>query len=83
MSLFDSFKSMDRSWDVRTLETQSLRSVFISAVVALFMLGVLTGTMMYDVFLLHHFSWSSAMLFPVFVVLAFRCSRLIYRRLGH
>ena len=31
---------------------------------------------------LHRFDWSGAMLLPVFILAAFRFSRLIYKRLG-
>jgi hypothetical protein len=80
--LFASFEFMDRGWDVRALENQSLRSVFVWLLLDLFMLGMITFMMIYDVFRLHRFSWSNAMLFPVFILPAFRYSRLIYRRLG-
>ena len=80
--LFESFKFMDRGWDVRALENQSLRSMFVCLLLALFMLGMLTSMMIYDVFRLHRFNWSNAILFLVFILPAFRLSRLIYRRLG-
>jgi hypothetical protein len=73
---------MDRGWDVRALETQSLRSVFVWLLLDLFMLGMLTSMMLYDAFRLHRFSWSNAMLLPVFILPAVRYSRLVYRRLG-
>jgi hypothetical protein len=81
--LFESFEFIDRGWDVRVLENKSLRSVFIWLLLDLFMLGMLAFMMIYDVFRLHRFSWTNAMLLLVFILPVFRFSRLIYRRLGH
>jgi hypothetical protein len=78
--LLESF--MDRDWDARAFENQSPRSMFVCLLVALFMLGMLTSAMLYALFRLHRFSWSIAILFPVFILPALRLSRLIYRRLG-
>jgi hypothetical protein len=73
---------MDRSWEARALENQSLRSMFVWLLLDLFMLGMLTSMMLYELFRLHRFDWSGAMLLPVFILPAFRLSRLIHRRLG-
>jgi hypothetical protein len=80
--LFESFKFMDRGWDARALESQSLRSMFVWLLVDLFMLGMLTSMMIFELLRLHRFDWSAAILLPVFILPAFRFSRLIYRRLG-
>jgi hypothetical protein len=80
--LFESFEFIDRGWDVRALQNQSLRSAFVWVLLDLFMLGMLTSMMIYGVFRLHRFNWSMAILFPVFIVPAVRYSRLLYRRLG-
>jgi bacteriorhodopsin len=80
--LFESFKFMDRGRDVRELENQSLRSMFLWLLAALFVLGMLTSMMIDGLFRLHRFSWSIALAFPALIFLAFRLSRLIYRRLG-
>jgi len=82
MSLFESFKFMDRGWDVRALENQSLRSMFVWLLLDLFMLGMLTSMMIFELVHLHRFDWSGAMLLPVFILAAVRFSRLIYRHLG-
>jgi hypothetical protein len=38
--------------------------------------------MIYEGFRLHRFDWSNAIIFLVFILPAFRYSRLVYRRLG-
>jgi hypothetical protein len=81
--LFQSFEFINRGRDVRLLENQSLRSVFVWLLVDLFMLGMLTFMMFYDVFRLHRFSWMDAMLILLFALSVVPFSRLIYRRLGH
>lgn len=79
---FQSFEFLNRGWDIRLLESQSLRSVFVMLLFDLFMLGMVTSMMIYDVFRLHRFNWSIAILLLVFILPALRYSRLIYRRLG-
>ncbi len=64
------------------LETQSLRSVFVVLLLDLFMLGMLTSMTIYEAVRLHRFNWSTASLFPVFILAVFRYAPLVYRRLG-
>ena len=78
----ESFEFLNRGWDIRILETQSLRSVFVMLLLALFMLGMLTSMVVYEAVRLHRFDWSIAFLFPVFLLSVFRYAPLIYRRLG-
>lgn len=78
---FESFEFLNRGWDIRLLEAQSLRSLFVVLSVDLFMLGMLTASMIYDVFRLHRFNWPTAILLAFFIVPVLRYSRLIYRRL--
>jgi hypothetical protein len=49
---------------------------------ALFMLGMLTSMTIYEAVRLHRFNWSTAFLFPIFILSVFRYAPLIYRRLG-
>ncbi len=79
---FESFEFLNRSWDVRVLENQSLRSLFVWVLVYSFFLGMLITITMYELVRLHHFNWSNAILFLTYILLGFRYSRLIYRRLG-
>jgi hypothetical protein len=79
---FESFEFPNRGWDVRVLEGQSLRSLFVIVLVDLFMLGIITFMMIYEVVRLHRFNWQHPILFLIFIMPAFRYSRLIYRRLG-
>lgn len=79
---FASFEFLNRGWDVRLLETQSLRSVFVVLLLHLFMLGMLTGITIYCIFHLHRFDWSIAMISLALMLPVFRYVPLIYRRLG-
>jgi hypothetical protein len=78
----ESFEFLNRGWDIRILETQSLRSLFVWSLVDLFMLGMLTSMTLYEAVRLHRFNWSTAFLFPVFILSVFRYVPLVYRRLG-
>ena len=78
----ESFEFLNRGWDVRLLESQSLRSVFVLLLLDLFMLGMLTMMTIYAAVRLHRFNWSSAMLFLIFILSVFRYAPVIYRRLG-
>jgi len=79
--LFESFEFLDRGWDIRILESQSMRTLFIAFVLHLFMLGMLTAIVVYSVFQLRRLNMGMAMLLLVFCISALRYSRLIYRRL--
>lgn len=79
--LFTSFEFLNRGWDVRLLESQSLRTVFLVLLVDMFMLGMIAFMMIYDGFRLHRFDWSNALLFLLFILPASRYSLLVYRRL--
>jgi uncharacterized membrane protein YsdA (DUF1294 family) len=80
--MFESFGFLDRGWDVRVLESQSLRSVFLCLLALVFVFGGDTALMAYQVFHLHRFDWSFVFILPVLTLLAFRYGRLIYRRPG-
>jgi len=78
----ESFEFLNRGWDIRILEAQSLRSVFVVLLLDMFMLGMLTFMTLYEAVRLHRFNWSTAFLFPVFLLAVFRYAPLVYRRLG-
>jgi positive regulator of sigma E activity len=80
--LFESFALMDRGWDVRVLENQPLRSIFLWLLPLVFSLGAITALMAYQIFRLHRLNWSMVLNLAVLAFLAFRYARLIYRRLG-
>lgn len=82
MSLFDSFNFLDRGWDVRVLENQSLRSVFLWLLVSLFVLGADAALAMYQFFHLHRFNWSDLALLALLGINSCRLARIVYRRLG-
>ena len=80
--LFESFEYLDRGWDVRVLENQSVRSIFVWLLLLAFVLGMDVSLTVYQVFRLHHFDWSEALNMLLVGILAARYSRLVYRRLG-
>jgi hypothetical protein len=79
--LFESFDYLDRGWDVRMLESQSLRSVFVWLLILTFVLGAGFALTAYQVFQLHRFNWLEAANLLLWGVMALRYSRLVYRRL--
>jgi hypothetical protein len=79
--LFESFEFLDRGWDIRALEDQSLRSVFLWLLPLLFLLGADTSITAYLILHLHRFNWSIIFNLPVVGLLAFRYARIIYRQL--
>jgi hypothetical protein len=78
----ESFEFLNRGWDIRILETHSLRSVFVRAWLDWFMLGMLTSMTSPEAVHLHRFNGSTAFLFPVFILAVFRYAAVVYCRLG-
>jgi Ni/Fe-hydrogenase subunit HybB-like protein len=78
----ESFEFLNRVWDIRVLETQSLRSVFVFLLLGMFVLGMLSSMTIYQAVHLHRFDWTAAFLSPVFILAAFRYAPVLYRRLG-
>ncbi|MFZ0137167.1 MAG: hypothetical protein WAK89_08920 [Candidatus Sulfotelmatobacter sp.] len=79
--LFESFEFLDRGWDIRALENQSLRSVFLWLLPLLFVLGADCVVEAYVIFHLHRVNWPIVFNLPVVGLLAFRYARIIYPRL--
>jgi hypothetical protein len=80
--LFESFEFMDRGWDVRILENQSLRSIYLWLLPLVFGLGAQTALMAYQIFHLHRINGALVFNFSVLTFIAVRYARLVYRRLG-
>ena len=78
----ESFEFLNRGWDIRIRETQSLGSVFEWLLPDLFMLGMLTSMTICEAVRFHGFNWSTAFVFPVFMLAVFRYAPLVYRRLA-
>jgi hypothetical protein len=82
---FESFELLSqqrhRSWEERTLEAVSPRSIFIVVLLDVFVLGWLTSMMVFDVFRFHRFNWMTAWYILILLIPVFLCSRLLYRRL--
>ena len=80
--LFESFEYLDRGWDVRALENCSLRRLFVLLLLFVVVLGMDVSITVYQAFLFHRFNWPEVLNIAVSAILAFRYSRLVYRRLG-
>lgn len=78
---FESFQFLNRGWDVRLLEQQSIRWVFVALLIDVFMLGVLISMNILGWFWLHRFDWSNLVLLLVFVLPIARYTPIVYRRL--
>ncbi len=81
--LFESFEFLNRGWDVRISENQSLRSVFLWTIVGTFILGACIGLTAYQFFYLHRVNWSTIVQLAIVGFLTYRYARMIYQRLGH
>ena len=80
--LFESFEYLDRGWDVRALDNQSLRSLFVWLLVLAFVLGADVAIAAYQALHSHRFDWMEGGNMLLVGVLTFRYSRLVYRRLS-
>ena len=79
---FESFEYLNRGWDVRFLEAQSLRSAFVILLLDMFLLGTLIGIIVYCAARFHRIEWSVSMISLALLLSVFRYAPLIYRRLG-
>ncbi len=77
---FESYETANRSWDIRVLENISARKLFLMLLALVFVAGASSFVVLYEAIRNHRFDSS---FFPLVVCgsLAFRYSRLIYRRL--
>jgi hypothetical protein len=80
--MFESIEFLNRGWDVRMLESQSLRSVFLWSLMIAFLLGVDAVSVMWGFFSFHRLHWPIVMNLLLFTILGFRYSRIVYRRIG-
>ncbi|MGA9977681.1 MAG: hypothetical protein WBQ08_03405 [Candidatus Sulfotelmatobacter sp.] len=80
--LFESFEYLDRGWDVRMLENCSLRRLFVWLMLLAFVLGMDVAVTAFQVFRFDRLNWAEALNLLTVGILAFRYSRLIYRRLS-
>jgi len=80
--LFESVNSLGREWDVRVLESCSLRSLFVSLLLLMFVIGMLVSMTLYGIVQLHHFNWGLALPLAALCLPFFRAAHIIYRRLG-
>jgi hypothetical protein len=81
--LFESFSFLNRDSDARELERYSLRAIFAVLLPGLFLSGMVAFMMLYDIFRLHRFSWTLAVILVCLSLPTFRSARLIYRSLPH
>jgi len=82
MSPFKPVSLMNRSRDVRLLEHNSPRSLFIWVLVLVFLFGANAALTMYQAFRSHRFDGPETIVLPVLGILILRLSRTVYRLLG-
>jgi hypothetical protein len=82
MGLFESFSTLNRTWDDRVLEHLSVRTVFLCVLVSLFMLGADLSIVVYQAFRSHRFDWADLPILALLGIFCFRYARIVYRRLG-
>jgi uncharacterized membrane protein YhaH (DUF805 family) len=82
MGLFESFSSMNRNREDRLLEHNSLRKVFVTLLLLMFLLGANAALTAYTAFRLHRFDWSKSPTLLLLIILVMQLSRTIYRQLG-
>ena len=78
---FETYESLNRAWDVRFLESHSLRKAFVWLLVDVFMLGAMTFMLLYEGIRQHRFDLPSALQVILFSLTLIRISPVIYRRL--
>ena len=77
----DMFDSINQGWDVRILENQSPRTIFLGSIMASFLVGGEAVSIAYGIFE-HRIPWPIVINLALFATLGFRYARIIYRRLG-
>ena len=82
MRLFESFSTLNRSWEDRVLEHQSERMVFLCLLASLFLLGAVVSITIYQDFRFHRFDWTDLPVLALLGIYCFRMARVVYRRLG-
>ena len=82
MSLFESFSTLNRSWDDRVLEHQSVRKVFLWLLASLFVFGAVVSITIYQDFRFNRFAWADLPVLALLGIACFRYARIVYRRLG-
>jgi len=82
MTLFESFSSLNRSWEDRLLEHQSERKVFLWLLASLFVFGAVVAITIYQDFRFHRFDWTDLPVLAGLGTYCVRIARVIYRRLG-
>ncbi len=80
--VLESFEFLDRGWDVRVLENQSARTLFLWLLPVVFVLGADTAILAYNIFHRRPFDWAIAMNLAILILAAFRYGRTVYRQLG-
>ena len=80
--LFESFEYLDRGWDVRALEGQSLRRVFIWLLLFAVLLGADLAVLVFAAVRSHQVNWPEVLNIVLIGLLGFRYGRAFYRRLS-
>jgi hypothetical protein len=79
--LFESFEYLDRGWDVRALEGQSLRRVFLWLLVFAMLMGADLAIVCFTAVRFGQLNWVEILNIVTIGLLGFRYGRAFYRRL--
>jgi hypothetical protein len=82
MTLFESFSTLNRSWEDRVLAHQSERKLFLWLLASLFLFGAVVSVTIYQDFRFHRFDWTDLPVLALLGTYCFRIARIVYRRLG-
>lgn len=80
--LFESFEFLNRGWDVRVLEGQPPRTIFVFLLIDVFLLGAFTLMVIVNSVHMQRFEWGRGFLILTFILPVVRYSHLIWRRLA-
>jgi hypothetical protein len=79
--LFESFEYLDRGWDVRALEGQSLRRVFVCLLLFAMLMGADLAVLGFTAVRSGQLNWVEILNIVMIGLLGFRYGRAFYRRL--
>ena len=74
--------SLNQSRDVRLLEHNSLRSVYVWVLVLVFLFGANAALTMYQAFRFHRVGVPESVVLPLLGILILRLARIIYRQIS-
>jgi hypothetical protein len=76
------FDTIEKRWDERAMEGQSMRAVFLWLISCALVLGAGFGIVLYDLFHLQRLNWYGTLSFVATGLIFLRYGLAFYRRLG-